>query len=71
MKSERMKTSGMGWGAGFKESEIVLVFMRRRGLESRMENSVLFACFCLSPGKNNKERRKMGIQSRRDVTVIL
>lgn len=43
----------------------------RRGLESMMENSVLFGCFCLFPEGNNKERRKRIIQMSRDVTVIL
>lgn len=65
MKSERMKRGGVGWGEGEGEggkgSEIVLGFWgrrrrRRRSLESVMENSVLFGCFCLSPGVNNKSR---------------
>lgn len=51
-----MKRSGTGWGAGGEESEIVLGFKGRRGLESVMENSVLFGCFCLPRGENNKGR---------------
>ena len=53
MKSERMKTSGMGRGAGGKESEIVLGFMGGGVFfwRARWKNSVLFGCFCLPPGK--------------------
>lgn len=59
MKSERMKTSGMGRGAGGKESEIVLGFMGGGVfLESAMEKfCIIWLLLSSSRGKKTKTGR--------------
>lgn len=58
MKSERMKTSGMGWGAGFKESEIVLVFMREEVWRAEWKIRYYLLAFVFLQGKTTKKGGK-------------
>ncbi len=60
MKSERMKSSGMGWGAGGVESEIVLGFRGGGVWRARWKIQYYLVAFVFLQGKTTKKRRKGG-----------
>lgn len=71
MKSERMKTSGMGWGAGGKESEIVLGFREEGFGDHDGKFSIIWLLLSFSRGKQQrKEERENPNEERRDCDFV-
>lgn len=70
MKSERMKRRGMGWGAGAKESEIVLGFRGGGVWRARWKIQYYLVAFVFLQGKTTKKEKENPNEERRDCDFV-